>query len=167
MLTLFSISATTGLQTISIALPCGKNSKNVLRFVIGPREVGEKIGQTDKQTELCKSYYRLSTCSVLLSCYPRSAWIEHHFNSPFLLPPPSKIISFMDEPKVKRAHFVKSSRERKKRKRSGRVKKRNMLHDPFQPKFIFLHFAQNTCWLTFSQSRVATHRFALKEITFS
>ena len=32
-------------------MPWCKDSKNVIRFEIGPWEGGEKIGQTDKQTD--------------------------------------------------------------------------------------------------------------------
>ena len=47
----FFNSAFSGLQIILLALPCRKDSKNVLRFEIGPWEGGEKIGQTHKQTD--------------------------------------------------------------------------------------------------------------------
>ena len=51
----FLIYASTRLQTILLAPPCHKDSKNVLRFEIGAWEVGEKIGQTyihtDRQTD--------------------------------------------------------------------------------------------------------------------
>ena len=51
MLTFSFVFAFNGLQIILLALPCCKDSKNVLRFEIGPREGGEKIGQTDKQID--------------------------------------------------------------------------------------------------------------------
>ena len=47
----FFIFTLNGLQTILLALPWCKDSKNVIRFIIGPREGGEKIGQTNKQTD--------------------------------------------------------------------------------------------------------------------
>ena len=45
----FFISAFNGLQIILLAPPWCKDSKNVIRFEIGAWEVGEKIGQTNKQ----------------------------------------------------------------------------------------------------------------------
>ena len=45
----FFIFAFNGLQIILLALPWCKDSKNVIRFEIGIWEVGEKIGQTNKQ----------------------------------------------------------------------------------------------------------------------
>ena len=45
------ISTSTGLQTILLALPCHKDFKTVLRSEIRSWEVGEKIGQTDRQTD--------------------------------------------------------------------------------------------------------------------
>ena len=36
---------------ILLAPPWCKDSKNVIRFEIGPQEGGEKIGQTDRQTD--------------------------------------------------------------------------------------------------------------------
>ena len=47
----FFISASTGIQIISLALTWHKDSKYLLRFEIEPREGGEKVGQTDKQTD--------------------------------------------------------------------------------------------------------------------
>ena len=47
----FFVSAFNGLQIISLALPWCKDSKNVIRFKIRPWEGGEKIGQTNKQTD--------------------------------------------------------------------------------------------------------------------
>ena len=47
----FFIFAFNQLQIILLAPPWCKNSKNVIRFKIGPREGGEKIGQTDRQTD--------------------------------------------------------------------------------------------------------------------
>ena len=44
------ISAFIGLQKTLLALPWRKDSKTVLRFEIESWEVGEKIGQTDRQT---------------------------------------------------------------------------------------------------------------------
>ena len=46
----FFISAFNGLQIILFALSWCKDSKNVIRFEIGPREGDEKNGQTNKQT---------------------------------------------------------------------------------------------------------------------
>ena len=46
----FFISTFNRLQIILLALPWCKDSKNVIRFEIGLWEGGEKIGQTDKQT---------------------------------------------------------------------------------------------------------------------
>ena len=46
----FFISAFNGLQIILLALPWWKDSKNVIRFEMGPQEGGEKIGQTNEQT---------------------------------------------------------------------------------------------------------------------
>ena len=40
-----------GLQIIILAPPWSKDSKNVIRFEIGPWEGGEKIGQTYRQTD--------------------------------------------------------------------------------------------------------------------
>ena len=45
------ISASTGLQIISLAPPLRKNSKYMLRFEKGPGEGGEKNGQTNRQTD--------------------------------------------------------------------------------------------------------------------
>ena len=50
MLIFFFIFAFNGLQIVLLALPWSKDSKNVVRFEIRPREGGEKIGHTDKQT---------------------------------------------------------------------------------------------------------------------
>ena len=36
---------------ILLAPPLCQDSKNVIRFEIGPQEGGEKIGQTNKQTD--------------------------------------------------------------------------------------------------------------------
>ena len=47
----FFIFAFNQLQIILLAPPWCKDSKNVIRFKIGPREEGEKIGQTNKQTD--------------------------------------------------------------------------------------------------------------------
>ena len=47
----FFIFAFNQLQIILLAPPWCKDSKNVIRFKIGPQEGGEKIGQTDKQID--------------------------------------------------------------------------------------------------------------------
>ena len=47
----FFIFAFNGLQISLLALPWHKGSKNMLRFEIAIWEVGEKIGQTNKQTD--------------------------------------------------------------------------------------------------------------------
>ena len=47
----FFIFAFNQLQIILLAPPWCKDSKNVIRFEIGPREGGEKIGQTNRQTD--------------------------------------------------------------------------------------------------------------------
>ena len=51
----FLIYASTRLQTILLAPPCHKDSKNVLRFEIGPQEGGKKM---DKQTKITEVNFR-------------------------------------------------------------------------------------------------------------
>ena len=47
----FFISTFNGLQIFLLAPPWSKDSKNVIRFEIGPWEGGEKIGHTYRQTD--------------------------------------------------------------------------------------------------------------------
>ena len=51
MLTFSFFSTSNGLQIILLAPPWCKDSKNVIRFEMGLREGGEKIGQTNRQTD--------------------------------------------------------------------------------------------------------------------
>ena len=51
---IFFIYAFNGLQITLLALPWCKNSKNVIRFKIGPQEGGEKVGHTNRQTDFCE-----------------------------------------------------------------------------------------------------------------